>query len=67
MDLRKSPLMHNYKYLDVPIFNYLKCCISERKTDACMQFATVLLSMAIYSPSVHIVFLVAMPIPQALQ
>ena len=26
---------HNYKYLD---FSYLKCLISKRKTDACMQF-----------------------------
>ena len=34
--------MHNYKYLEILIEFILKYYILGRKTDACMQFATIL-------------------------
>ena len=41
----KSDSMYNYKYLEVLIINiWNSYCISGRKTDAYMQFATVLYS-----------------------
>ena len=37
---KKPPSTHNYKYLEILIL--IMCCISRRKTDACMEFATIL-------------------------
>ena len=34
--------MHNYKYLEIPIFNRVKYCNSWRETDTCMKFAMIL-------------------------
>ena len=47
------PYTHNYKYWEIPKFYYYlsvvsQCCISGRKSDACMQFPVILEPFIVY-------------------